>query len=198
MEDCLMVVSRYLLPVAALVALSAPALAHTGVGPVNSFFSGLEHPVFGLDHLLAMVAVGLWAAVASPKLFWVAPLGFVAGMLGGGLLGMTGVAVPGIELMITGSVVLFGVLTFFKLQTAAIISFLAAAIFGAAHGFAHGAEMPDGGVAIQYAAGFLIATAALHAIGALAGFSARYFNAVRAGQAAGGAVALAGIALMVA
>lgn len=192
-----MVSVRSLLPVMALAALTAPALAHTGVGSVNSFAAGLEHPLFGLDHLLAMIAVGLWAAVANPKLFWAAPLGFVIGMLGGGLLGMTAVTVPGIELMIGGSIVLFGVLTFFKLRTAALISFLAAAIFGAAHGFAHGAEMPTGAEAIQYASGFLIATVALHAIGAFIGLSTHRFKVVRIGQAAGGAVAIAGLVLMV-
>lgn len=192
-----MVSVRSLLPVIALTALTAPALAHTGVGPVSSFTAGLAHPVFGLDHLLAMIAVGLWASVASPKLFWAAPLGFVTGMLGGGLLGMTAIAVPGIELMIGGSVVLFGVLTFFKLQTAAVITFMAAAVFGAAHGFAHGAEMPTGAEAIQYAGGFLVATAALHAIGAFIGLSTHRFKALRIGQAAGGAMAIAGLVLMV-
>ncbi len=192
-----MVAFRYLIAATALMAVSAPALAHTGVGPVNSFAAGLEHPVFGPDHLLAMVAVGLWAALAAPKLFWVAPLGFVAGMLGGGVLGMTGMEVPGIEAMIVGSVVLFGALAMFKVQTAAVVAFAAAALFGAAHGFAHGAEMPDGGVALQYGAGFLIATAALHAIGAAVGLGVQRLNAARVGQAAGGAVAAAGIALMV-
>lgn len=192
-----MAASRYLLAVTALIALSAPALAHTGVGPVNSLSAGLEHPIFGLDHMLAMIAVGLWAAVANPKLFWVAPLGFVSGMLGGGLLGMTGIAVPGIELMIVGSVVLFGVLTLFRLQTAAIVSFFATSIFGVAHGFAHGAEMPAGGAAIEYAAGFLIATVTLHAIGAFVGLSTQRLNVVKLGQAAGGAVAIAGVLLMV-
>jgi urease accessory protein len=185
--------------VLAILALLAPtaALAHTGVGPINSFWAGLAHPLLGADHLLAMVAVGLWAALAAPRLFWVAPAGFLAGILGGGFLGMTGLAFPGIEVMIAGSVVVFGALALFKIQAPAVLAFSVAAIFGGAHGFAHGAEMPLGGGALQYAAGFLIATATLHALGAATGLTVKHFNLVRLGQAAGGAVAAAGVILTV-
>jgi urease accessory protein len=180
-----------------LFACTGPALAHTGAGPVHGFSAGLTHPVFGADHLLAMIAVGLWAALAAPRLFWVAPAGFLGGMLGGGVAGIAGLGMPGVELMIGGSVILFGVLALLKLQTPAILAFAAAAVFGAAHGFAHGAEMPAGSGMLDYAAGFLIATAFLHAIGASFGFLAKHLDLARVGQAAGGAVAAAGVALMI-
>lgn len=179
-----------------LGAMAAPALAHTGVGAVNSFSAGVTHPLFGLDHLLAMVAVGLWAMLAEPRLFWVAPAGFLAGMLAGGIAGMSGVAAPGIEFAIVGSVIAFGALAFFKVKTPALIAFVIAAFFGAAHGLAHGAEMPAGGAALQYGLGFLLATAALHAIGASLGLVMQRLDLVRLGQATGGALAAAGVVLM--
>lgn len=183
---------------ASLLAISTPALAHTGAGHVDSFTSGLAHPVLGVDHLLAMVAVGLWAALATPSLFWVAPAGFICGMLAGGIAGMSGFSMPGMEIVIGGSVILFGLLALFKLRILALMAFAAAGLFGSAHGFAHGAEMPIGGAALQYAAGFLLSTAALHLAGAAAGLAVQQWNLARIGQAAGGAVAAAGVVLMIA
>ncbi len=186
-----------LTPTLILAALLAaePALAHTGHG-TSGFAAGLSHPVFGLDHLLAMVAVGLWAALSAPGRFWIAPAGFLAGMLGGGLAGFAGFEPPAMEAMITGSVVLFGALALAAARMPAPAAFALAALFGAAHGAAHGAELPEGLNAVGYAAGFMIATAALHAAGVAVALAARRAELGRVAQAGGGAVALGGALLM--
>lgn len=183
--------------IALLSCAATPALAHTGHGPVDSFSAGLMHPISGPDHLLAMVAVGLWAALAAPRLFWVAPTGFLSGMLAGGFAGIAGLMAPGVELIIVGSVIVFGFLALSAARLPALVAFTAAAAFGAAHGVAHGAEMPADGSALEYAAGFVLATAVLHAFGVGIGLTAQRFQLNRVGRAAGGAVALAGTLLMI-
>jgi urease accessory protein len=180
---------------AAVAALAGPALAHTGHG-ASGFAAGLAHPVFGADHLLAMVAVGLWAALANPRLAWVAPAGFLSGLLLGGLLGFAGATVPGVEFAIVGSVLAFGALAVFRVALAPARAFAAAAAFGAAHGLAHGAELPEGLGWAGYVAGFLIATAALHATGVLGGLAANRSGTGPLGQPAGACVVAAGALLM--
>lgn len=179
-----------------LATVAGPALAHTG-HETSGFAAGLAHPVFGTDHLLAMVAVGLWAALAAPKLVWVAPAGFLLGMLIGGLTGYAGFAVQGLEALIVGSVVAFGALAMFRLQLAPTFGFAIAGIFGAAHGIAHGAELPAGLGLGGYVLGFLIATAVLHFAGVICGMAAGRSGYLRLGQASGAGVALAGAFLMV-
>lgn len=191
-----MLINRVVLS-AVIVGLATPALAHTGVGPTNSFMAGLQHPVFGLDHLLAIVAVGLWATFAEPKHLWVAPAGFLCGMLLGGAAGMTGLMLPGVESAIVLSVVVFGVLGLFAAKVPPVLAFIGAALFAGAHGIAHGAEMPAGGGALSYGLGFLLATSALLAAGVAIGQAAKHFEAGRIGQAAGAALAAAGLVLMV-
>lgn len=186
---------KRLMSAAALAAMAGPALAHTGHG-TSGFAAGLAHPVLGPDHLLAMLAVGLWAALAAPRLAWVAPAGFLAGMLIGGLAGFAGFAPPGVEASIVGSVVVFGALALFRAQVAPVLAFAVAGLFGAAHGLAHGVELPAGLGWGGYVAGFLIATAALHAVGALGGLAAGRTGLLRVGQATGAGVAVAGAFLM--
>jgi len=187
---------RLLVAAAVIVTSASPALAHMGSEAHSGLSAGLTHPLFGADHLLAMVAIGLWAAVAAPRLFWVAPAGFLAGMVGGGIAALLGLSWLGIEMMIVGSVVLFGALALFRVQINALLAFAAAAVFGGAHGAAHMIEMPAGGVAAEYAIGFLVSTALLHGAGVLFGLLTHRFDALRVGQAAGGAVAAAGVFLM--
>lgn len=188
--------TRKLILATVLTVLAGPALAHTGHG-TGGFTAGLAHPLFGPDHLLAMFAVGLWAALAAPRLAWVAPAGFLAGMLLGGVAGFVGFAPLGVEAAIVGSVIVFGALALFRTQVLPAVAFALAGAFGAAHGMAHGAELPAGMGWAGYAAGFMIATAALHALGALGGFAAGRAGLLRIGQAAGAGVALAGVFLMV-
>ena len=184
------------LPVALAVTLAAtPALAHTGHG-ASGFVTGMMHPLTGTDHLMAMVAVGLWAALVAPKFFWVAPAGFMGGMLAGGIAGMGGFTLPAVEPMIAGSIILFGIMAALMVRLPAIAAFGLAAVFGAFHGIAHGAEMPAGIGAAEYAAGFLIATALLHGVGIVAGLASQRMAVARLGRVAGGLVALGGVALV--
>ncbi|GGX43619.1 HupE/UreJ family protein [Saccharospirillum salsuginis] len=141
------------------------ALAHTGHGTESGFTAGLTHPIGGLDHILALVAVGFWGAHLGGSARWQLPLAFVAAMLVGGALGMAGIALPGVEPMILVSSIVIGLALAIsgKLNTG-----LAAALcagFAIFHGVAHGAEMPVASSALGYAAGFALATAALHVCG---------------------------------
>ena len=178
--------------IAAILA-AGPALAHTGHGPVSGFAAGLGHPVGGLDHLLAMVAVGAWSALALPmRQAWVAPLAFVLAMLAGAGLAFAGVGLPMVEAMILASVVAMGVLVALRLPLPAAVGAALVAAFALFHGHAHGSEAA--GAASAYMAGFALSTAALHIAGVGAGLLLRHSRL--ASGLAGSAVAAAGIALI--
>jgi urease accessory protein len=155
---------RRLLP-ATLAMLPLPALAHTGLGHVAGFTAGFAHPLGGADHLMAMVAIGLWAGLMGGRAAWALPLAFLSAMAVGGGLGMMGVGLPMVEAGIAGSVIVLGALVALAVRPPLAVGLGLAALFGLAHGHAHGAEMLDGAGAATYAAGFLLATAGLHAIG---------------------------------
>lgn len=180
----------------ALISLLAAPAAYAHSGPAghthDGLMAGLMHPVFGPDHLLAMVAVALWAALVSPRLFWVAPAGFLSGMVLGGVLGLYGLEMPGMELAIAASVFAFGALTLARTDLPVLAGSALAMAFGAAHGMAHGAEIPDQAGALSYVAGFLIATAALHLAGTLAGLALRQRFSLIA-RSCGAAVAATGL-----
>lgn len=190
------------LVVFAIAVLTAtPALAHTGAGTVSGFASGFGHPIGGLDHLLAMVAVGILASQQGGKSVWLLPLSFVGMMIVGGILGIANVALPFVELGIVGSVIVLGaVIALGKhLPTGAAMALVG--LFAVFHGHAHGTEMPATASGIEYGIGFAVATAALHAIGLGLGMSVKKLAekaapvAVRAG---GGAIAAAGVFLLAA
>jgi urease accessory protein len=179
---------------AVAIAATSPALAHTGIGPTNSFSAGFMHPLSGLDHLTVMVAVGLWAALKGGKALWAWPLAFVGVMLVGGALGMAHVPVPFVEQGILASVVALGLLV---AAAADLPVGVGAAIIGAfalLHGHAHGTEIPQSAGGLEYAAGFALATASLHLVGIGAGLTlgTRFRGLVRAG---GAACALIGLGL---
>ena len=150
---------------AGLILLAGPALAHPGHG--FGFDAGVLHPLTGPDHLLAMLAVGLWSGFVLPNRFWAGAATFMAAMTAGAALAWFGVALPGVEPMILASVVAFGLLVAIarRGQSAAVtaLSLAMIAVFAAAHGYAHAVEA-SGAVAL-YLAGFLISTAALHLAG---------------------------------
>ena len=150
----------------ALALFLSPAVAFAHAGNDNSgLMAGLAHPVFGLDHLLAMLAVGLWAAQQSGAARWALPLTFVATMLIGGLLGFNGLEIPLMETGIAASVLAFGLLVAVAIRLPLVISIALTALFAVTHGVAHGLELPDLASPFGYAIGFIVATAALHAIG---------------------------------
>lgn len=156
-----------------LLALPGLALAHTGVGATHGFAAGAGHPLDGLDHLLAMLAVGLWALQMSrhpqcrpaTATLWVLPLAFLSLMAGGSLLGAASVALPFIEQGIVLSVLLLGVLIAATVRLPLPASVALVGLFAICHGYAHGSEMPGDASGLAYAAGFLLATAGLHAFG---------------------------------
>ena len=151
------------LPSAALLALvPSLAVAHPGHDESGSFISGFAHPLLGADHLLAMVAVGLWAALSGGRALWAYPAAFVVAMLAGGIMGAGGAELPVLEPAILASVVLIGAAAALALRVSLWAALPALALFGLAHGYAHGLEGPGGA---EYALGFVIATMGLHATG---------------------------------
>lgn len=152
------------------LALSAagamPALAHTGAGHASGFLAGLTHPIGGLDHLLAMLSVGIWSALASSDKkwrMWVAPVVFVAAMLLGAAAGYLQLALPMVETGIALSVLLLGLMILVRMELPFAVGVLVIALFAIYHGHAHGSEAT--GDIVAYMAGFAIATATLHCAG---------------------------------
>jgi len=175
-----------------LLFAAAPASAHTGHA-LDGLSAGFGHPFGGLDHLLAMVAVGVWGAWLGRRLLWLAPASFMAAMALGAGLAFAGLPFPGVELAVAGSVVVLGVLIAGAFRLPGAVGAALVAAFGFAHGHAHGGELPVAADAAIYAAGFLVATGLLHALGAgaaLLSLDSRRWTWLRA---AGALVAAAGL-----
>lgn len=174
-----------------------PALAHAnpGAGPAHGFSHGLLHPLLGLDHLLAMIAVGLWAAQLGGRATWAVPASFVGVMAFGGLAGAAGWSLPMVETGILVSVFLLGLLVAFAVRLPAWAGALLVGAFALFHGHAHGSEMPAGASAWLYAGGFVLATAALHAAGLGLGIALKNVSPAPALRTAGALVMLSGVML---
>ena len=185
---------------AALLALTPSlAFAHPGHGEAIGFAHGFWHPVGGLDHVLAMVAVGIFAANLGGRALWAVPATFVALMAAGGALGMYGVAVPFVEIGIAASVIVLGSAVALGWKNWPLGAAMAlVGFFAVFHGHAHGAEMPADASALTYAAGFMVATALLHLAGIGAGIAIGKAGATapRLTQALGAVVAVAGVGLL--
>lgn len=150
----------------------AVALAHTGHGATGGFAHGFVHPIFGMDHVLAMVAVGLFAGQLGGRALWLVPAAFVGVMALGGALGVAGIAVPAVEIGIALSVVVLGAAVAFRLKAPVALAMILVGAFAVFHGHAHGTEMPETAVGLAYGAGFMLATALLHGAGIGLGFLA--------------------------
>lgn len=183
---------------ALLAATASAAQAHTG-HPLHGAGVGLLHPLTGLDHLLAMLGVGVWAAhigaTGERRAVWLVPASFVTVMALGAIAGLSGATLPLAEAGIVGSVVLFGVLIAATPRLPLWAPMAVVALFAFCHGFAHGAEMPAASSALAYGAGFLVATIALHLAGIGIGLLARRLSGTVGVRVVGSAMALAGIAL---
>lgn len=155
------------LVVAIAISLAIPSIAsaHTGVGDPTGFGQGLAHPIGGLDHILAMVAVGLWAAQIGGKALWMVPGAFVIAMSASSILGHIGVPLPGIENGILASDFILGLLLLFATRLPVAASAGIAAGLAIFHGYAHGAEMPETVSGLAYGIGFIVSTTALHLAG---------------------------------
>ncbi|HEY6096298.1 MAG TPA: HupE/UreJ family protein [Gallionellaceae bacterium] len=183
--------SSKLITLLALLTLSSSAFAHPG-HPYGGIGSGLLHPFSGLDHLLGMVAVGLWAAQGGAQRVWLLPATFMAVLAIGAGVALFAPGLPLIETGIAASVLVLGLILALAVKVPATLSIALTAAFGFVHGYAHGSEMPALASPALYAAGFLIATAALHVTGAVIGLQARARFA-RWTQAGGALIALAGV-----
>jgi urease accessory protein len=170
--------------------------AHQETGTVWGFTSGFVHPLTGLDHITAMVAVGLWGAFLGAPAMWVLPVVFPVVMAFGGALGVLGVPLPGVETGIALSSLILGIAVAFALRPPLWVAALIVGSFAIFHGHAHGAEMPKAANAMTYAFGFVIATGMLHLCGIAFGLLVRWSwgkNLVRLG---GAAIALVGVGFL--
>ncbi|MBZ9849720.1 HupE/UreJ family protein [Mesorhizobium sp. CA14] len=176
------------------LAAAMPAYAHVGAGSTSSFAAGFAHPLSGLDHMTVMIAVGLWAALKGGKAVLAWPLAFVGVMLVGAALGMLHVPVPFVEPGILASVVALGLLVALAIDLPVSAGVAIIGLFALFHGHAHGTEVPENAVGLEYMAGFAVATALLHGIGIAAalGLGLRFRGLVRA---AGAACAAVGVGL---
>jgi urease accessory protein len=172
-----------------------PALAHSGSSS-SGFLGGFAHPLFGPDHVVAMVAVGLWGAFLGAPAIWLLPIVFPLVMAIGGALGILGVPLPAVETGIAASAVVLGMMVALAAQPPLWLAAVMVGVFAIFHGHAHGSELPPGADAVAYSVGFVIATGLLHLAGIAFGFLARWPAGRLAVRATGGAIALAGIAFL--
>lgn len=180
----------------AAILLPEFALAHEG-GVAGGLVSGFTHPIFGLDHVAAMVAVGLWGAFLGQPAIWLLPVLFPLVMAFGGLLGIFGVPVPAVETGIAASALALGAMVALALRPPLWVAAVLVGAFAIFHGHAHGTELPQAANPLAYGAGFVIATGLLHLSGIALGLLARWPAGVRAVRVGGGAIACAGIYFLV-
>jgi urease accessory protein len=188
------------LMIVGLLLTSTAAYAHTGVGDTTGFAHGFSHPISGLDHVLVMVAVGLFAAHLGGRALWLVPLSFVSMMVVGGAVGMAGIELPFVEIGIALSVIVLGAAVAFGLHLPTIAAMALVGLFAIFHGHAHGMEMPESASGLAYAAGFVIAPAMLHICGIGLGLLLGRLGEARGtriSRVVGGAMSVTGVAILV-
>ena len=178
-----------------LLFIPLPAYAHTGIEHTMGFVHGLTHPFTGWDHILAMVAVGIWASQIGGKGIWTIPATFVGIMSLGGLLGAIGIKVPFFEVGIAMSVLILGVLIATARHLPLVASTILVGLFAVFHGYAHGEEMPGTAPGLPYGMGFVLATTLLHLCGIGMGSLFQKMNRLKVVRYTGGAIAMGGIYL---
>jgi len=172
----------------------AVAMAHVGQGDISGgFVSGFMHPIMGPDHVVAMVAVGLWGAQLGAPAIWVLPVTFPLVMAFGSVLGVLGVPIPAIEIGIALSAIVLGAMVAFSARPPLWVAMALVGIFAIFHGYAHGAELPESANAIAFSIGFVVATGSLHALGILIGTVNRWKLGSKLLKLGGTLIAFAGI-----
>ena len=151
--------------IALTLLIPSHANAHTGMGDTSGLLHGLSHPISGLDHILAMVAVGLWAAQIGGRALWLVPSAFMLAMAGSSIWGHFGLPLPGVESGIIASDFVLGALILFATRLPLAVSMSIVGALAVFHGYAHGAEMPATASGLTYGAGFILSTALLHLVG---------------------------------
>lgn len=182
---------------ATLIVLGTPANAHLLDATGGGWSHGFSHPFSGLDHILAMLAVGIWAAQTGRPAIWVLPVVFPLAMAVGGMIGVAGLPVPGIEAGIAASVLILGLLIAFQAKPPLTASAILVALFAVFHGHAHGTELPQAASPVLYGLGFVLATATLHLIGLSIGYVVRLPKGKLAIRIGGGGIAAAGVTLFI-
>ena len=183
--------------VISFVLAPAAALAHPGHDGAGGLVHGLVHPVTGIDHVLAMIAVGVLAAQYGGRALWLVPMSFLVAMAAAGAIGMAGIPVQIVEAGIGLSVVVLGLMIAFQIKPPTLVAMVVVGFFALFHGYAHGSEMPGGLAGLSFATGFLGATALLLGAGVGLGLLLqRRTLSRRLIQAGGGAMALIGIAVL--
>jgi urease accessory protein len=182
----------------AATMLDQPAAAHTFGAHDAGLAAGLAHPLAGLDHLIAMVAVGLWAGQLGGRALWMVPSVFITAMVSGAVVAAAGFPLPATEYGIFMSLIVIGALIAAMAKTPAWVGAALVGLFATFHGHAHGGELPEAASMLGYAAGFVAATGFLHAIGIALFRAAASAAVLSAPRLAGGAIALAGLALIAA
>lgn len=169
------------------------AFAHPQSGKAKGFLTGFRHPISGLDHVLAMIAVGLWGAQLGSPAIWLLPVAFPMVMAFGGMLGLMGIPLPGVEYGIAASAILLGAAVLFEVRPPLAVAAVLVGIFAIFHGHAHGTELPPGQSGLLYSMGFVIATGCLHAVGITMGAVHRWGWGQRLLRFAGAIVAGGGM-----
>ena len=172
------------------------AQAHSEGGVVGGFITGFLHPLTGMDHIAAMVAVGIWGAFLGAPAMWLLPVIFPLVMAFGGALGILGIPLPGVEVAIALSGVVLGLMIVFTVRPPLWIAALLVGFFATFHGYAHGVELPQAANAVTYAVGFVVATGLLHVGGIAVGLMIRWPWGRIAVRACGGVIAAAGFAFL--
>jgi urease accessory protein len=192
----LSLVSRSAAAMGVLLVLNMPAFAHTAPGQARGFVTGFLHPLSGLDHVLAMVAVGIWGAQLKRPAIWILPVAFPIVMAFGGALGVRGIPIPGVEMGVALSAVVLGIAIAFELRPPLWVAGVIVSLFAIFHGHAHGTELPKAASPLTYALGFVLATGFLHLCGILIGLVELWPVGGRVLRTAGGFIAAAGVLLL--
>jgi urease accessory protein len=189
-----LIIGRLNVRLLSVLSLMIPAVAsaHIGAGESGGFLSGIAHPLSGLDHIIAMVAVGLWGAQLGMPAIWLLPVAFPLVMACGGFLGLIGVPLPGSEIAIALSGICLGAVVMSETRPPLWVAALIVGFFGLFHGYAHGAELPPGQNALLFSIGFVLATGLLHASGIAIGVIHRWLWGRRALRAVGAAILCTG------
>jgi urease accessory protein len=182
---------RVLFLFSGIIVIPASSLAHEG-GSGAGFWSGLSHPVSGFDHILAMIAVGIWGAQLGAPAIWLLPVVFPMVMAFGGMLGLLGVSLPFVELGIGASALLLGIMVAREARPPIAVAAILVGFFAIFHGHAHGTELPEGQSGLLYSLGFVISTGLLHASGIMIGLVHRWPAGRRALRFVGLGIAMAG------
>jgi urease accessory protein len=188
--------TRWIVVLAPMFLWGQNAFAHVKDGEAGGFVTGFRHPLSGMDHVLAMVAVGLWGAQLGTPAVWLLPVAFPIVMAFGGMLGLMGVPLPGVEYGIALSAILLGAAVMFKVRPPLVVAAILVGFFAIFHGHAHGTELPPGQSGLLYSIGFVMATGCLHALGIGIGTVHRWSWGQKLLRVAGACVALGGFFFM--